>query len=326
MLQPADIESLLNQTPTRRLRFEYVVNELMDSDVLEKAALVISPERTSVYNFERDIREVRERVNDHNHTYWQFNIPRDGFYDTLPERLFHKAKKRTKGEDEWADIRRLEESQEKESRHFFLPFDNAFNHQRAAIARFESRTLAGDDDQLVAELLKLVAPDVEQYALSPTQKESLFILITQAHHIVGNWSQTAHYMSHFLAVPVHIQYGRQIRPDPTPDSLSRADEWQPNRLGDGRLGLDWVLPQPAIIDDGGLIRLTLGPLTNHQLTDFLPDGIGQQQLRLLAGYLFPADADWQLNIQTDADTLSDGFRLSASGTAGRLGLTTTLAA
>lgn len=326
MLQPADIESLLHQAPTRRLRFENIVNELLDAGLLTKDELVISPERTTAYSFERDIREVRERSNDQHQTHWQFGVPCDSFYDMLPERLFHEVRKRTKGQDEWAEIRRQEANQEKESRHFFLPFDNGFNHQRAAIARFETRTLAGDDDLLVAELLKLVAPDADGFSLTPTQKLSLFLLIGQAHHIVGNWQQTAHYLGHFLGVPVHIQYGRQKASSQSNRPADTGVNWQPTRLGYGHLGLNWLLPQPAIVDDGGLICLTLGPLTNNQLLNFLPDGLGQRQLRLLVGYLFPVHADWQLELQTDIDTLNNGFRLSTAGTSGRLGLTTTLAA
>ncbi len=320
MLGTADIESLLNEGATRRLRFENVVNELLDGGLLTKDELVISPERTSVYNFERDIREIKDRSDDRFETRWQIEIPRDGFYDTLPERLFHRAKKRTQGEDEWAEIRQQEEKQEKESRHFFLPFDNEFNHQRAAIARFETRTLAGDDDLLVAELLKLVAPDTEAYSLTNQQKLTLFLLITQAYQIVGNWEQTAYYIGRFLQAPVQIQYGRQVISVNKP--ASQPTDWQPAQLGAGRLGLDWVLPQPSIIDDGGLIQLKIGPLTDSQLQDFLPGGIGLRQVRLLAGYLFPVDADWRMDILADA--VNDVFSLSASATAGRLGMTCTL--
>jgi hypothetical protein len=320
MLQTADIEALLNQAATRRLKFENVVNELLDDGLITKQELVIRPERTSAYNFERDIQEIRDRSDDRYETLWQIEIPRDGFYDTLPERLFHRAKKRTKDEDEWAEIRQQEEKQEKESRHFFLPFDNEFNHQRAAIARFETRTLAGDDEGLVSELLKLVAPDAYMYSLTNQQKLTLFLLITQAHQIVGNWEQTAHYIGRFLQTPVQIQYGRQVV------SVNRqtrqATDWEPAKLGDGRLGLDWVLPQPDLIDDGGLVRLTIGPLADSQLYDFLPGGTGLQQVGLLAGYLFPADADWRMDIVADAT--NDVFSLSASDTAGRLGMTTTL--
>lgn len=320
MLQTADIEALLNQAVTRRLKFENVVNELLDDGLITKQELVISPERTSAYNFERDIQAIQDRSDDRQETLWQIEIPRDGFYDTLPERLFHRVKKRTKDPDEWAEIRQQEEKQEQESRHFFLPFDNEFNHQRAAIARFETRTLAGDDELLVSELLKLVAPDAEVYSLTNPQKLTLFLLITQAYQIVGNWEQTAFYFGRFLQAPVQIQYGRQVISVNRQDRL--ASDWQPAKLGDGRLGLDWVLPQPDLIDDGGLVRLTIGPLADSQLYDFLPGGVGLRQVGLLAGYLFPADADWRMDIVADA--VNDVFSLSASDTAGRLGMTTTL--
>ncbi len=95
------------------------------------------------------------------------------------------------------------------------------------------------------------------------------------------------------------------------------------RWGEGRLGLDYVLPQSgATTDDGGMVRLTFGPLAAEQLKDFLPDGTALRHVRMLAGYLLPADADWQIDVLPDAG--NTGFQLTEVGTSGRLGLTTTL--
>ena len=323
MTQPATIDAMLNQTATRRLRFETIVNELLDEGLLTKDQLVISPERTSVYNFERDVREVKERPNDRNDTHWQFDIPRDGFYDTLPEQLFHRAKKRTKDEDEWADIREEEEKQEQESRHFFLPFDSEFNHQRAAIARFETQTLSGNDNALITELLKLVAPEAGSYSLTVQQKLTLFLLIIHAHHTVGNWPETAAYFSRFLQVPVHIAYGLQ-RPVLRPVRSSHKNEkGHVPRLGAIRAGVNWILPPgQAPADDGGVVQIAIGPLAAHQLADYLPNGIGWRYVSLLAGYLLPVDADYLVVPLPEAEGAI--FSLGSNATSGRLGMTTGL--
>lgn len=322
MIRTDEIEALLNQITTRRLRFEHVVNELLDDGQLTKDEVVIRPERTSAYNFERDVLEVTDRPNDRHERLWQINVPRDGFYDTLPERLFHRAKKRTKDQDEWDEIRQQEEKQEQESRHFFLPFDNAFNHQRADMARFEARTLAGEDERLLGELLQLVAPQARTLPLTPVQQLTLFLIIGQAHQTVGNWAQTARQFSRFLQAPVDIRYEPLRATNPPAGKV--AEGWQPTRLGNGRLGMDFVLPQPAASGQAGLIHLTIGPLTGAQLSEYIPGGIGLRYAELLAGYLFPAELDWRLTIRPDP--ANDGFRLSAADTGGRLGMTTTLTA
>lgn len=319
MIRVDEIDALLSQTATKRLRFENIINELLDEGLLTKSELVIRPERTSAYNFERDVRDITDRSDDRNETRWQVGIPRDGFYDTLPERLFHRAKKRTKDEDEWAEIRQQEEKQEQESRHFFLPFDNEFNHQKVKIAQFETRTVAGDDDLLLVELLRVMAPHVAVDALTPAQKLTLFLIIVGAWQTVGNWERTAECFSQFLGVPVGIRYGRQVAGTSQPSS---ADYWQPVKLGSGRLGVDFVLPQPPDVDFGGLIRLTIGPLTDAQLTHYLPGGTSLRHVSLLADYLLPAEADWRMNVLTDE--MTGGFCLLNTGTSGRLGLTTTL--
>lgn len=319
MIRVDELDALLSQTATKRLRFENIVNELLDEGLLTKTELVIQPERTSVYNFERDVRDITDRSDERNETLWQVGIPRDGFYDTLPERLFHRAKKRTKDEGEWAEIRHQEEKQEQESRHFFLPFDNEFNHQKAKIARFETRIASGDDDLLLSEMLRVMAPDAGIDALTLNQKLTLFLIIVGAWQTVGNWERTAECFSRFLAVPVSVRYGWQRAGNV---QTTTADNWQPVRLGSGRLGVDFVLTHPPDADYGGLIRLTIGPLTDAQLSHYLPGGTGLRHVKMLADYLLPAEADWRMNVLTDE--VSGGFCLSNAGTSGRLGLTTVL--
>ncbi|WP_375443584.1 hypothetical protein [uncultured Fibrella sp.] len=298
------------------------MNELLEEKVLTKEDLVIRPERTSVYNFERDITTVKERPESNGTTRWQVDIPRDGFYDSLPEQLFHRAKGRPKDEDHWEEIREEEEKQEDESRHFFLPFDNELNHQRAAIARFETQILRGDDNALLTELLKLIAPEAEALSLTVSQKLTLFLLITRAHWVVGNWPETAIYFSRFLQVPVNITYGPQRVSPFSPASRNARQKLQP-RLGATRIGIDWIVP-PAleVIDEGGIVQLAIGPLTTTQLIDFLPGGIGWRYVSLLAGYLFPVDADYLVVPIPEAGKAF--FTLADNTTTGRLGMTTEL--
>ncbi|MBO0932456.1 type VI secretion system baseplate subunit TssG [Fibrella aquatilis] len=320
MIPVDEVEALLNQMATRRLRFETIVDDLLSNGLIARTGLVIQPEASSAYQFERDVLTVTNRAGDQTEPRWQVTIPRDGFYDTLPERLFHRAKKRTKDEDEWAEIRQKEEKQEQESRHFFLPFDNAFNHQKVKIAQFETNTLSGDDDQLLTDLLHVMAPEIHTKTLTMSQKLTLFLIIIGAWQTVGNWEQTAACFSQFLGVPVQVRFGWQAgsgMPAPMPVAT-----WNPARLGSGRVGIDFVLTQPPNATLGGRIHLLIGPLTNSQLTHYLPGGVGLQQVRMLADYLLPAEADY--TIQPLANPAATAFRLSKEATTGRLGMTTEL--
>lgn len=248
------------------------------------------------------------------------HLSREGLYDMLPETLHHPpAPPLRAGRDEARAM--LEQSkrlrhEENEARTFWLPFEQESFRQRVQIEAQEAQSLTRAYGAIWDELQGYLWGELP-ISLSVRQRSCLLAVWTNAYRIVGDWEQTIFYLEEFLQVPVQIRYGNFIDTE-----QAQSADAQPVALGGGRLGQDWVLSSGNLVDDGGTVRLTVGPLSNDQLTDYLPNGIGLKYIKLLADYLLPADADWQLEVQPDE---RDGaFSLSEMGTAGRLGLTTLL--
>ena len=251
------------------------------------------------------------------------HLSREGLYDTLPETLHHPpAPPIRAGRDEARAM--LEQSkrlrqEEAEARTFWLPFEQESFRQRVHIEDQEAWALTRAFGPVWDELQACLWGTLP-VSLSPRQRACLLSVWINAHRIAGDWERTAFYFGEFLQVPVQIRHGAFA-------DVNRADSERsiPSvTLGAGRLGQDWVVAAGRLTDDGGTVRLRIGPLTDGQLADYLPTGIGLDYVRLLADYLLPADADWQLELRPDER--ADGFRLSANGVSGRLGMTTALVA
>lgn len=296
---------------------------LNETDSPASADLVIRARGTFSRPFSPDVLTVDEVTGDAGQTSVTYaDVSRDGLYDSLPEALAHPVRPVRPG-DEWAadavaESRRLHR-EEAEARRFWLPFEQETFRQRVRIEAQESEALTGRHGPVWDELHDwLLGPAAAN--LSPEQRASLLRILINAHRIVGNWPLTARAMSQFLRVPVALRFG----PQSTGGVASqRTGQAAPVRIGACRLGEDFIVAQPIPTDDGGQVRIQIGPLTGDRLADFLPNGTGEGHVRLLAGYLLPADADYVLTIVPEpADA---AFQLTNTPTTGRLGLTTRLA-
>lgn len=284
--------------------------------------IIVRPKGTFGRAYSADILDVETYEADSLHPLTHvLHLSREGLYDMLPQTLHHPpAPALRAGQDEARAM--LEQSkrlrqEETDARTFWLPFEQESFRQRIQIESREAQALTRAYGPVWDELQACLWGDLP-VGLSPRQRACLLSVWINAHRVAGNWEQTAFYFSEFLQAPVTIRHGAF-------GGISRASgsntTW-PATLGNGRLGQDWVLTAGNLTDDGGTVRLSVGPLTSEQLTDYLPMGVGLDYVNLLADYLLPADADWQLELQ--ADEHGNDFRLSTSGTTGRLGLTTTL--
>ncbi|MFD2571147.1 type VI secretion system baseplate subunit TssG [Spirosoma soli] len=249
------------------------------------------------------------------------HLSREGLYDSLPETLHHPpAPPLRAGRDEARAM--LEQSkrlrhEENEARTFWLPFEQESFRQRVQIEDQEAQALTRAYGPIWDELHGYLWGELPM-PLSPRQRACLLAIWTNAHRVAGDWERTAFYFEEFLQVAVWIRYGTFTDATATKGTTVA----QSVTLGNGRLGQDWVVDPGNLVDDGGTVRLSIEPLTDEELTHYLPNGLGLAYIKLLADYLLPADADWQLEVRTNK--VEGSFQLVPAGTAGRLGLTTTL--
>ncbi|MEZ4905210.1 MAG: type VI secretion system baseplate subunit TssG [Spirosomataceae bacterium] len=311
-MSPEELKIALDLLSVKRLRVEAVVDELIANGFCQKEEIVIYPERSSAYFYERDVSEIESVFNQQSGTSWfKVNTPRDGLYDTLPERLFHQPTGRGTKEEQWQEIRAEEEQQEEEARQFFLPFDNAMLHERVRVEQFEKQALAGQDKGFLKEFLTIFWPENEALQLTDAQQASLFQMTTIAYQAAGNliWMQDCF---------------EQLLGDTVTLSYENIADWLPVEntfavLGEAALGVDTLLAMPKVIDENRRLKISIGPLSSAQMKAYIPHAKNQKMIDFLCGLLVPIELDWRLELLTEKT--QEGFHLNPMSL---LGFTTVL--
>ncbi|MFN8344198.1 MAG: type VI secretion system baseplate subunit TssG [Spirosomataceae bacterium] len=314
-MSPEELKTVLDQLPVKRLRVEAVVDELLTNGFCRKEEIVIYPERSSAYFYERDVSEIEKIYNNINGASWyRVSTPRDGLYDTLPERLFHRPTGRATQGDQWEEIRAEEEQQEEEARQFFLPFDNAVIHQRVRIEQFEKQALAGQDKGFLKEFLAIFWPESAALRLTDHQQSSLFQLTTIAHKAAGNlpWMQDC--FEQLLGDSVELSY--EFLADQLPvDSPFAA-------LGEAALGVDTVTAVSSLEERSRQLKITVGPLAPIRMKEYVPNGRDRKIAEFVCGLLVPVEMDWRLVLMPEKTVA--GFQLNPVNEEALLGFTTVL--
>lgn len=310
-----ELKAALEQLPVRRLRVEAIVDELITSGFCRKEEIVIYPERSSAYFYERDVADIEEVFNELTGTSWyRVNTPRDGLYDTLPERLFHRPAGRSKSDEQWEEIRAEEERQEDEARQFFLPFDNAITHRRVHIEQFEKQALAGQDKGFLKEFLAVFWPESNDLLLTDEQQSTLFQMTTIAHKAAGNlvWMQDC--FEQLLGDSVELSYESIVQ------SLPVETSFMP--LGEAALGVDTVMATHALNDSFLCLKISIGPLNADAMEEYVPNGKSRKIIDFLCSLLVPIELDWRLELI--AEKWVEGFRINSESQGALLGFTTVL--
>lgn len=314
-MSPEELKIALDQLPVRRLRVEAVVDELVTNGFCQKEEIVIYPERSSAYFYERDVLEIESVFNQLSNTSWfKINTPRDGLYDTLPERLFHTPAGRATSGDQWQEIRAEEEQQEEEARRFFLPFDNALFHERVRIEQFEKQALSGQDKGFLKEFLLVFWPESVALQLTDHQQASLFQMTTIAYQVAGNLAWMQDCFEQLLGNDVALLYENSAHICPIETPLMG--------LGEATLGVDTLIEAPAFAENSRRLKISIGPLNNVQMQTYLPNGKNRKIVDFLCGLLVPIELDWRLELLTEKT--QDGFRLNLINQELLLGFTTVL--
>lgn len=302
-LKIADLAGLLDQMPVKRLKAENVLLELLEAGLCKKEDLVVLPERSPAYFFERDISTVKEIMNPVAGNLWfRADIPRDGFYDTLPERLFHRPIGRGKNGGEWDEIREEEVKQEAEARLFFAPFDSTVSHQLIQIARFEKDVLAGDDKRFLKEFLQVFWPEASALHLNDGQKIGLYHLTVSCYRVAGNLVQMQECFNRMVVDPVELCFEDIPFEEPVENEFAA--------IGEMVIGVDAMLAKDTFMKWTRL-RIKVGPLTYEQMNKYFPGCAGERLLHFLCSLLVPVEMDWIIDLVPDVDA---GGEKCAGGT------------
>ncbi len=232
-----------------------------------------------------------------------FRLNRDGIYDMLPELLFHnKIDKDCGTASEMARDSMQLRKEEKQSRTFFQPFENAIFAEGVYLALQENQLFTSIFTHGIMGLIPGFWNIPE--GLPSGYSGSLVKLIPFASRIVGNLDLTAECLAYILkekvsvdSLPCHYQTAQ----DPLLQDCGI--------LGDSILGVDSVC---GSLVNGAIARVlfTIGPIQNPQTDQFLKNGTLDRFLDCFYGFFVPAELDLETSYTFEP---SDSLFVLSSG-------------
>jgi len=270
------------------VRAEVVVGELLDNQV-QPDAVTVQMENVFSRAFARDILGVKLDDSQPYHPFITLQLSRDGLYDRLPEGLFHEfSSQRRGGVSEMVAAYKKQQQEETQARKFFRPIEHEFFLQRVFLEQREKHLLfdafGKDADQLFLSFWN-ISPDLPRVPVNRLVK-----LLPYMHRIAGNIPLVQ------LCLQVILEEKVSIVCDHTPQQV-KSNNGVP--LGECRLGTD-TLAGEDFYTDMPLMKVTIGPLQQRRIYDYLPWQPYGRLLETCYSFLLPADVEIETILEPNA--------------------------
>ena len=258
--------------------------EVIAAGLLEKGVpaeqICILRRGDSERSFSKDISAIRIESFPPKPEYLAIYTNRQGFYDNLPERLFHSssgAPFRKKKEEILAEME-SHRSEEKKVREFFRPFEVAINSALVDIQLTERRI---DKKQTNRDFIDMFSAYWPVLKLLPLERAILYMeVITTLADFTPTLKFTSELMGLLLDVPVEIRMKTS--------SVTKISRKNFLPLGKMKLGIDMILGKT--FDDGnGNLEVRLGPMPDERIRYYSKSREGREILNHLQNMLLPAD-------------------------------------
>ena len=282
-MKSPSLSNILADTFDADFKAEVIAAEMIDNNVpAEQIMILMLGSRKRA--FRKDVDTVTEEISDYNNKeYTLITTHKEGIYDMLPQGLFHSPTlpKKANSQKEIIDNIKKHRIEEKNARRLFLPFEAAINHLRIQMALFESRLDKGAHHD---ELVNLFKNHWGIFKYLDTVQSDIFLqVLPLIHDIRDDYEAAAIVFELLLSVPVKITgrvQGKVKSANPVFSSLN-----------DTQLGINFTTGN-AIYDGGeDEIVVTVGPVDNGQLRQFMPGEWNYKILSLLCDYLLPVHLD-----------------------------------
>jgi type VI secretion system protein ImpH len=283
------LSNILADTFDADFKAEVIAAEMIDNNVPAEQIMILmlgSRKRS----FRKDVDSVTAEISDYNDKeYTLITTHREGIYDMLPQGLFHSPTlpKTATTQKEIIDNIKKHRIEENNARRLFLPFEAAINHLRIQMALFESRLDKGAHHNDLVNLFKNHW-DIFK-CLDTTQSDIFLQVLPLIHDIRDDYEAAATIIELLLAVPVTIT-GRQ-------QGQVKSDNPMFSCLNDTQLGINFTTGN-AVYDGGeDEIIVTIGPINNELLKQFIPGTKNSKILEILCDYLLPVHIDMAINFE-----------------------------
>jgi len=274
------INQLLND-----IKAEVVAADLIENN-LNPADIVVLHDGSFKRNYSRDINFAEVIKLDNGQQVLGMHITRDGLYDSLPEGIFHdqSTEPLTSGH-EMASISKKQKTEEKESRLFFLPFENEIFLHRIQLEIEERRLLYRFSENLFDDIY----PQFWNLDRTlPRRLVSRFVLILHlTHKIIGDLDLTAKCLEAILDEDVKINITKRSLKE---KGFSGIPEKKQTGLGSSTLGADFICGD-YISDYDPVMEFVIGPLKNSPIVDFLENGSYSRFLTCFYSFFVPIELE-----------------------------------
>ena len=294
------LSNILADTFDADFKAEVIAAEMIDNNVpAEQIMILMLGSRKRA--FRKDVDTVTEEISDYNNKeYTLITTHKEGIYDMLPQGLFHSPTlpKKANSQKEIIDNIKKHRTEEKNARRLFLPFEAAINHLRIQMALFESRLDKGARHDDLVNLFKSHWGIFKH--LDTAQSDIFLQVLPLIHDIRDDYEAAAIVFELLLSVPVKIT-GRV-------QGMVKSANPVFSSLNDTQLGINFTTGN-AVYDGGeDEIVVTVGPISNKDLKQFMPGAKRGKILEMLCDYLLPVHVD----ITTDFELFDTekGMRLA----------------
>jgi type VI secretion system protein ImpH len=290
------------------LKLEFILGELMESG-LDPDEMVINSLGIFRRRYGKDIAAggVRE-YRTSKRQYVNIDVNRDGIYDLLPMGLFHQPQNRINNISPAQAIEeyKLQKQIEKDSRLFFLPFEQELYRLLLLLEAEERKSIFDIQNvfrsQVFIDFWNI--PDI----FNERQTCNLLYILPMAGSIVGNHKLTKFCLESILNDRFEIT-------DSLPLNHAVTDAGN-GELNDIYLGIDFVIGE-NYREVSFSLDVFIHPTEAEDIISYLEGGEKLKMLRFMFDYFLPFDCDVSTHIVSD-----DKFELREELACSRLGINT----
>ena len=293
-----------------------IAAEIIENEMVSTGDVIILPKGPKKRAYDKEIAgiTVDKKSEDKKQvtTIW---VNRDGFYDMLPEGLFHRPPASSvmiTEEDMIKDIKARRE-EEKQTRRFFAPFEAELNYFRTLVELYENRL---DKKNEYDELINIFLTEWQEFECF-TKKQMLILIhvLPVIHEQRNNINFVSSIINMMFNVPLSLHY-KTVYPKQKNNTIINGG----TALGAGTLGVDFIAGQ--VIEAERKLIMNIGPVSATRMLEFLPGTCAAKAIDVLLSYFIPLGTDVQFNLL--ADPASQKLVIGGAGANATLGYTTYL--
>lgn len=248
--------------------------------------------------FRKDILDAEITDFDFDSTqYLKLNISRDSVYDTLPEGIFHQARrdKKNKSVFEMTEEYKAQKREQEFVNKFFQPFENEFflfDIYREDLEKEMLFELNGTKPLEFFYSFWGLNKDIPEVLLA-----KFIRILPQVSRIVGDLEDTAECLKYLLNEEVELK---------DLGFKEQANTEETILLGECRLGLD-MISGDIYMDYSVNMEFIIGPLKNSEFHEYIHDGKIKKFIDLFYEYFLPMEIDPKTTILLHPETEAFGF-------------------